>query len=111
VAFVDHDDIAAVIAAVVVEDDADDNGAVLEVTGPAALTMAQAAEIAGLRYQEETVEDGFAWRAALGASGPLIDGWISWYLAIARGEVGAVSTVVNDRTGHAPRSLAETLGS
>lgn len=114
-AFVAHDDIAAVIAAVAVQDDPADDGAVLEITGPESLTLPQAAAAAAratgkpLRYQEETVEEGFAWRAALGADGPQLDGWISWYLAIARDEVAAVSAVVAERTGRAPRTLAETL--
>lgn len=113
-AFVAHDDIAAVIGAVVADDDPDDDGAVLEVTGPEALTLPEAcAAVASAgtpcRYVEEDPADGFAWRVAGGASGPTIDGWISWYLAIARGELALVGDVVERRTGRAPRTVAENL--
>ena len=78
VAFVAHEDIAAVITALIVEDTGEHDGAVLEVTGPEALTL------------EEEVE-----------------AWISWYLAIAHGGLATVTDVVPRLTGAPATRVAD----
>lgn len=104
-AFVTHDDIAAVIAAVARDDSAEHDGATLAITGPEALTLDDAVtRIAAAtgrpyRYEPETVEQAFARRWRLGMSGEQIETWISWYQAIAKGEVDMVTDVVRRLTG------------
>ncbi|MER8155567.1 hypothetical protein [Streptomyces sp. NPDC094472] len=51
------------------------------------------------RYVPETVEEAFARRWRLGVSGVQIESWISWYQAIASGELSAVTDVVPRITG------------
>jgi NAD(P)H dehydrogenase (quinone) len=102
-AFVTHDDIAAVITAVVLDDNHD--GATLEITGPEALTLDEAVRRTAAatgrpyRYEPETFEQAFASRWRRGVSGEQIETWISWYQAIARGEVAMVTDVVPRLTG------------
>ncbi|GAA1669252.1 hypothetical protein [Streptomyces yatensis] len=108
-AFVTHDDIADVITAVALDEGprSAHDGATLEVTGPEALTLEEmVARIASAtgrpyRYVPETVEEAFARRWRLGINGVQIESWISWYQAIASGELSAVTDVVPRITGSA----------
>jgi uncharacterized protein YbjT (DUF2867 family) len=112
-AFVAHEDIAAVITTLIVDDTAEHDGAVIEVTGPAALTLeeaiAQIAEASGrpYRYVPETLEEAFARRYRMGLSGEQIESWISWYLAIANGGLATVSDVVPRLTGAPATRVAD----
>jgi NAD(P)H dehydrogenase (quinone) len=112
-AFVAHEDIAAVITALIVGDSAEHDGAALEVTGPEALTLEEAigqiAEASGrpYRYVPETLEEAFARRYRMGLSGEQIESWISWYLAIANGGLATVSDVVPRLTGARATRVAE----
>ncbi|MFI7099608.1 NAD(P)H-binding protein [Streptomyces sp. NPDC050161] len=116
-AFVTHDDLAAVIETVATDDGPDSpyDGAVLEVTGPQALTLHEVtARIAAAtgrpyRYQPETLEEAFARRWRQGTSGKQIESWISWYLAIANGELSAVTDTVPRLTG-SPATDASAAG-
>lgn len=104
-AFVTHEDIADVITAVALDEGSEHDGAILEITGPEALPLDEAVtRIAAAtgrpyRYEAETVEEAFArlWRR--GVSGEQIETWISWYQAIAKGEVAMVTDVVPRLTG------------
>jgi len=113
VAAVAHEDVAAVATTVLTGDGFD--GRTYDVTGPEAITLAQAAEtierFAGrpVRYQPETEEQAYASRARYGAPDWEVAGWVSSYLAIAAGELSAVSTTVPDLTGYPARSLADFL--
>lgn len=106
-AFVTHEDIADVITAVALDEGprSEHDGAILEITGPEALTLGEAVtRIAAAtgrpyRYESETVEEAFARRWRLGMSGEQIETWISWYQAIERGEVSVVTDVVPRLTG------------
>jgi len=104
-AFTTHRDIAAVIATLAEDAGNDHDGAVLQATGPESLTLAEtAARLATstgrrFRYQDESVEDAFIWRWQQGMSGTQIESWISWYLAIAAGELDFVSADVQRITG------------
>ncbi|AKS32673.1 NAD(P)H-binding protein [Mycolicibacterium goodii] len=105
-AFVTHNDIAAVVATVAADPGTDNDGAILEVTGPELLTLERAvAKIADAtgrpyRYHPETLEEAFSRRWQLGMSGNQIEAWISWYQAIARGDVSALTDVVERVTGN-----------
>ncbi|MBA8826296.1 uncharacterized protein YbjT (DUF2867 family) [Saccharopolyspora lacisalsi] len=114
VAFVTHDDIAAAITNVALGDSTDHDGAVLDVTGPEALTLDEAvpriATATGrpYRYEAETLEEAFARRWRLGISGEQIEAWISWYQAIAGGELSAVTDVVPRLTGSPATPITES---
>lgn len=104
------------VAVTVLRDPAAHAGATYRLTGPDALTLAEVAERAGkvldraLRFEDETVEDAYAWRkAAYGAEDWQLDAWVSTYTAIADGSVAAVSEDVERVTGHPARTIEEAL--
>jgi uncharacterized protein YbjT (DUF2867 family) len=114
VAAVARDDVAAV-AAVVLADPGAHAGAAYELTGPEALSLAEAAELITevtgtvTRYVEETVPEAYASRAAYGAPDWQVDAWVSTYTAIAAGEVAQVSDVVPRLTRRPATSLRDLL--
>ena len=104
------------VAAVVLRNPVDHAGATYELTGPEALTFAEAAERASavlgrpMRFEDETVEDAYAWRrAAYGAEDWQLDAWVSTYTAVASGQVAEVTDDVHRVTGRDPRSLEDVL--
>ncbi len=105
------------VAATVLRDPAAHRDATYQLTGPEALTMAEIAARAGaflgreLSYHDETVEEAYASRARFGAERWQLDAWVSTYVAIADGEVAAVSGDVERLTGHPARTLEEALAS
>ncbi|WP_245852970.1 NmrA family NAD(P)-binding protein [Blastococcus aggregatus] len=113
--FVSRDDLADVGAAVLLRDDDDLAGATLDVTGPEALTLAEAAavlaEVTGrpAGYREQTEAQAWETRRPSGHPDWEIEGWVSSYLAIAAGELSAVTDVVPRLTGSPARSVAEHL--
>jgi NAD(P)H dehydrogenase (quinone) len=113
--FVSRDDLADVAAAVLLDDSPALDGQVLDVTGPEALTMTEAAavlaEITGLgaEYRGQTVEEAWATRRPSGHPDWEVEGWVTSYLAIAAGELATVSDVVPRLTGHPARTVAEHL--
>jgi NAD(P)H dehydrogenase (quinone) len=113
--FVSRDDLADVGAAVLLDDSTALDGQALEVTGPAAITLTQAAEalaeVTGrpAEYRRQTVEEAWATRRPSGHPDWEIEGWVTSYLAIAAGEVATVTDVVPTLTGHPARTLAEQL--
>jgi NAD(P)H dehydrogenase (quinone) len=115
VSFVSRDDCADVGAAVLLDDSGTFDGQALDVTGPEALSMAEAAavlaEITGrpAEYREQTVEEAWATRRPSGHPDWEIEGWVTSYLAIAAGELATVSDVVPWITGHPARTVAEHL--
>jgi uncharacterized protein YbjT (DUF2867 family) len=115
VAAVARDDIADVAAAVLLG--GGHEGRSYDLTGPEALTLAEAAEelsrAAGrpIRYQAETLEEAYASRASYGAPGWEVDGWVTTYVAIANGDLEQVSGDVAAVAGHPPVRLAEFLRS
>jgi NAD(P)H dehydrogenase (quinone) len=104
-----------VAAAVLLDDSPALDGQVLDVTGPEALTMTEAAavlaEITGLgaEYRGQTVEEAWATRRPSGHPDWEVEGWVTSYLAIAAGELATVSDVVPRLTGHPARTVAEHL--
>ncbi|MFF2382762.1 NAD(P)H-binding protein [Streptomyces sp. NPDC058108] len=106
-AFVTHEDIAEVITEVVLDraPATEHDGATLDITGPEAVTLEEAVtRIAAAtgrpyRYRPESLEEAFARRWRQGMSGEQIETWISWYQAIEKGEISAVTDVVPRLTG------------
>ena len=115
VAAVARDDIADVAAAVLLEGGDRHDGRSYDLTGPEALTMAEAAqrlsELAGrtVTYHPETLEEAYASRASYGAPDWEVDGWVTTYVAIANGELEAVSGDVAAVAGHPPMALDDFL--
>lgn len=114
VAAVARDDVAAAAAAVLV-DPSRHLGATYDLTGPEALTLAEAAqvvtEVTGrpTTYVDESLPEAYASRASYGAPDWQVEAWVSTYTAIARGEVAAVSDSVERLTGRPATSLRELL--
>jgi len=108
-----RDDIADVAVAVLLSGGHD--GRTYDLTGPAAITLHQAAEeltrVSGraVTYQAETLEEAYASRASYGAPDWEVAGWVTTYAAIATGELEVVSDSVAAVAGHPPLGLAEFL--
>ncbi|MEV4417197.1 NmrA family transcriptional regulator [Catellatospora sp. NPDC049609] len=110
-AFVDADDIAAVAARVLAEPAAH-AGRTYEVTGPASLSFAEAAEVIGAAAGRPVRFDGGAeaYRAgmrALGSPPEQTEAEIRAFAALESAGHSAPTTVVADLTGRPARSLAE----
>ncbi len=103
-----RDDVAAAAAAVLQRPD-EHEGQTYDLTGPSAFSLAEAAELMGVRYHDETDEEAFASRADFGAPEYEVRGWVSSYWAIREGSLERVSPDVERLTGRAPTSLAEYL--
>ncbi|MCH1884399.1 SDR family oxidoreductase [Agrococcus sp. ARC_14] len=90
-------------------------GRTYEVTGPEALSFADfAAALTGstgrpIRYIDETLEEGRRWREAFGAPEWQLQGWLTTFSAIAKGEHTHVTDDVELLTGRKPISLRELL--
>ena len=114
VAVVAQADIAEVAITVLTSDGAYD-GRTLNLTGPAALTMGEIASTLSdhlgrtVSYIPETIEQAYASRASYGAPDWQVEGWVSTYLAIAVGELAAVTDDIPQVTGHPAMSLKEVL--
>lgn len=110
---VTRDDIADV-AEVVLLDPAHD-GAILALTGPDLVTMADVAriltEVTGtpVRFVDETVDEAYTSRASYGAPDYAVTGWVTSYLAIRAGELDVLSDDVAALTGHPPTSIRTFL--
>jgi uncharacterized protein YbjT (DUF2867 family) len=115
--FVSRDDCADVGAAVLLDDSPAFDGQALDVTGPEAVSLAEAAAVLGdvigrpVRYEHQTVEEAWATRRPSGHPDWEIEGWVTSYLAIAAGELATVSDVVPRLAGHPARTVAAHLRS
>ncbi|GAB3589746.1 SDR family oxidoreductase [Angustibacter peucedani] len=119
VSAVAQDDVAEVATAVLlgIADDGTSphDGTTYDVTGPEAVSLPEVARTIGevtgreVRFVDETVEEAYASRAHYGAPAFEVDGWVTTYLSIARGEVEHVGDAVPRLTGHPARSLADVL--
>jgi NAD(P)H dehydrogenase (quinone) len=114
VSWVTRDDIADAGAAVLadVESHVDRR---YDMTGPEAITIAETvailSEVVGreIRYVDETVEQAWESRRPSGAEDWEIEGWVTSYTAIARGDLDIVSGDVEDLAGRAPEGVEEWL--
>jgi NAD(P)H dehydrogenase (quinone) len=90
-------------------------GAVYELSGPEALTLAEVAARGGaalgraLRYESEALDEAYASRRRWSDEQWQLDAWVSTYVAIADGEVDAVTDDVERVTGHPARTIEEAL--
>jgi uncharacterized protein YbjT (DUF2867 family) len=90
-------------------------GRTYDLTGPAAITLHEAAQLIALstgravRYEPETVEQAYSSRASFGAPQWQLDAWVSTYAAIATGELAIVSDAVVRLTGRPSMPLAAVL--
>jgi NAD(P)H dehydrogenase (quinone) len=113
--FASRDDLADVAGAVLLDDSSALDGAVLDVTGPEALSLDDAAavlaEVTGRPavYRRQTVEEAWATRRPSGHPDWEVEGWVTSYRAIAAGEMARVTDVVPTLSGHPARTLAEHL--
>ncbi len=113
--FVSRDDLADVGAAVLLDDSGALDGRTVDVTGPEALSLMEVAtaltEVTGrpVSYRDQTVEEAWATRRPSGHPDWEIEGWVTSYLAIAAGELAAVSDAVERLAGHPARPLREHL--
>jgi NAD(P)H dehydrogenase (quinone) len=115
VAAVARDDIADVAVAVLTGDAGGHDGRTYDMTGPEALTMAEIAEELSrasgraVGYHAETLEEAYASRAVYGAPDWEVAGWVTTYVAVANGDLEAVSGDVAALAGHPPVGLADWL--
>ena len=115
IAAVSRRDVAEVAAAVL-RDPAPHAGETCTLTGPEAPTLADAIARGGaatgqdLRYEDETVEDAYAWRRdEWGAEDWQLDAWVSTYTAIADGSLAEVSPDVDRILGRPARTIEQTF--
>jgi NAD(P)H dehydrogenase (quinone) len=108
-----RDDIADVLVELLTNPDRD--GRAYEVAGDESYTLAEAADRLGkaigreIVYVDETMEEAWASRRPSGEEDWVIEGWITTYVAIAKGELAEPTTTVKDLTGHDPQRLEELL--
>ena len=62
-----------------------------------------------VRYHAETIDEAYESRAHYGAPRFEVDGWVSGYVAIAKGELERVSDDVPRLTGHPATAFADFL--
>jgi len=90
-------------------------GQVCSLTGPEAFSVREAClrmtAVLGRPYSyvEETVEEAYASRRRWSTESWQLDAWVSTYLAIGSGQLAEVSPDVERITGHAPRTLEQSL--
>jgi NAD(P)H dehydrogenase (quinone) len=107
-----RDDLADAAVAVLASEGHE--GVTYDITGPRSFSLAEIAQELSrapgreITYEKETVEQAWESRAGLGPDWAL-EGWISSYLAIARGELDVVSGDVERLTGHPATDLADWL--
>lgn len=113
VSWISRDDVAATVVVALQTERFD--GCALENTGPAALDLHETAAILGsvtgrdISYVEQTEEEAWETRRPTGAPDWEIAGWVSSYLAIANGELSAVSDTVEILTGQPPVDVESLL--
>jgi NAD(P)H dehydrogenase (quinone) len=103
------------VAAQVLRDPGAHAGAVYDLTGPEAFTLAEAASVItrvtgrDVRFHDETVDEAYESRRRWDAPQWQYDAWVSTYTAIASGELAAVSRDVERITCRPPLSLVQML--
>ena len=113
-AAVAQDDIAAAATAVLLDPEPHE-GRTYDLTGRAAITLAEAAatmsRVLGrdFSFVDETLEEAYASRSTYGAPAWQVDAWVSTYTAIAAGELAAVTGDVALLTGRPATSLEDLL--
>jgi NAD(P)H dehydrogenase (quinone) len=107
-----RDDIADVVVELITNSEC---SGPFEVAGDESYTLAEAAGRLSralgreITYVDETMEEAWASRRPSGHPDWEIEGWITTYVAIAKGELAEPTTTVKDLTGHDPQRLEELL--
>ena len=110
-----RDDVADVLVNVLVQPGHD--GVTYTLTGPETFTLAEIADLltrlTGRRvtFENETLEQAYASRAAYGAPAWEVESWVTTYTAIAAGEWDVVTDDVSRVAGHHPTSVQQFLES
>src|SRR3954453_1702817 len=107
VAAVLRDDLADAAVTVLTSDGHD--GAIYEISGPSAFSLAEIAELLGAQYVDETEEEAYASRAGYGAPDWEVEGWVTSYLAIRNGALETVSGDLRRLIGRDGKSLQDFL--
>lgn len=108
-----RDDIADVVVELLTNPGRD--GRAYEVASDEAYSLAEAAERLGkaigreISYVDETMEEAWASRRPSGEEDWVIEGWITTYVAIAKGELAEPTSTVKELTGHDPQRLEAFL--
>jgi NAD(P)H dehydrogenase (quinone) len=103
------------VAVAALRDPAAHQNETYELTGPEALTMAEAAARAGtavgrdLSYQEETLDEAYESRRKWSDEQWQLDAWVSTYTAVRDGEVEGVTSDVERVTGHPARTIEQAI--
>ncbi|MEP6797470.1 MAG: SDR family oxidoreductase [Lapillicoccus sp.] len=103
------------VAATVLQEPSAHVGATYTLTGPEAVTLAEAATRMTtllekrFSFHNETLDEAYASRRAFTHEQWQLDAWVSTYTSIRDGEVEAVSPDVERLTGHAARTLEDAL--
>lgn len=111
---VSREDVARVAVETLLDPDAHANQT-YTLSGPEAFTMDEAAVVLSnvlgrpVRFEDESMEQARASRAAYGAPDWLVDTWISTYTAMANGELDEVTDDVRRVSGREPLSLEQVL--
>jgi len=111
--FVARDDVAEAAAAVLASSGHD--GTAFDMTGPESINLSEAASRLGqfigreITYHDETVDEAYSSRAVYGAPDWEVEGWVTSYVAIGKGEMDVASDAVARLTGHEPMSLEQFL--
>ena len=112
-AFVTRGDVAAVLAELLVQGGHD--GETHDLTGPAAITLAEAAALMStgtgkqVVFTDQTPDEAYASRASYGAPDWQLDAWVSTYTAIAAGDLAEVTSTVEHFTGRPAAGLTDFL--
>ena len=110
-----RDDVADVLVNVLVQPGHE--GVTYTLTGPETFTLAEIADLltrlTGRRvtFENETLEQAYASRAAYGAPAWEVESWVTTYTAIAAGEWDVVTDDVRRVAGHDPVSVQQFLES
>jgi uncharacterized protein YbjT (DUF2867 family) len=109
-----RDDIADV-AVEVLAGEGSHGGRTYDLTGSERMSMRDVADklsrLTGKRveYVNETIDEAFASRSSYGAPDYEVEGWVTSYLAIAKGELDLVTDTVERLAGHEPLTLADYM--
>jgi uncharacterized protein YbjT (DUF2867 family) len=108
-----RDDVADVAVAVLQSREHD--GKTYDLTGPESHDLAYVAgQLSAfsdrpVRFKNETIEEAYASRASYGAPQFEVDGWVTSYVAIAKGELDVVSNHIPTILGRRAITLPEFL--
>lgn len=103
------------VAAAALRQPAHHVNATYELTGPEAISLAEAAARAGkvlgraLSYHAETLDEAYESRRQYSDEQWQLDAWVSTYTAIRDGEASKLTGDVQQVAGHPPRTIEEAL--